>query len=55
VTQMLSRACRTRRRRPHFRPSKGPSMDAAGGWPDLIHRAVGELRVRQVVDDPRQR
>jgi sulfopyruvate decarboxylase alpha subunit len=27
-------------------------MDAAGGWPDLIHRALGELSVRQVAYVP---
>ena len=27
-------------------------MDAPGGWPDLIHRALGELMVRQVAFFP---
>jgi sulfopyruvate decarboxylase alpha subunit len=27
-------------------------MDAASGWPDLIHRALGELSVRQVAYVP---
>jgi sulfopyruvate decarboxylase alpha subunit len=27
-------------------------MDAAGGWPDLIHRALGEVGVRQVAYVP---
>jgi sulfopyruvate decarboxylase alpha subunit len=27
-------------------------MDTAGGWPDLIHGALGELRVRQVAYVP---
>jgi sulfopyruvate decarboxylase alpha subunit len=27
-------------------------MDAAGGWPDLIHRALGQLGVRQVAYVP---
>ena len=32
--------------------SEDLSMDAASGWPDLIHRALGELSVRQVAYVP---
>jgi sulfopyruvate decarboxylase alpha subunit len=31
---------------------RNPSMDTAGGWPEAIHRALGELGVRQVAYVP---
>jgi sulfopyruvate decarboxylase alpha subunit len=31
---------------------ENPSRDAAGGWPQAIHRALGELSVRQVAYVP---